>query len=181
MSRSFKLEGVVIKRKNFSEADKLVTIFSKNKGKISIKAVGVRKIASRRSPHIELFNQCVFTLHQGENMAILTEIDALENFKDLKKDLKKVGVAYHFSELIDGLCAENQDNPGVYTLLIDTFKRLSKEEDLEKLSYDFEIELLTLLGFHKPQTTLEKINTQALIEEILERRLKTKQILPRLS
>ena len=64
--RSFKAEGIVIKRSNYSEADRIVTIFTKKNGKIKVKANGVRKIASRRSPHIELFNYCVFGLYQGK-------------------------------------------------------------------------------------------------------------------
>lgn len=180
MTRSFKVEGIVIKRRNFLEADKIVTVFSKNKGKINIKASGVRKITSRRSGHIELFNNCIFNLHQGKNMPILTEIETIENFKHIKKDLKKVGIAYHLCELIDGLCPENQEHEDVYALLTDTLKKLSTESDLEALSYNFEIELLKSLGYYKSQG-IEKVNTQALIEEILEKRLKTKQILPLLS
>jgi DNA repair protein RecO (recombination protein O) len=179
--RTFKIEGIVIKRKNFQESDKIVTVFSKEKGVIRLKAPGVRKITSRRSPHIELFNHCKFTLYQGKSIAILTEIEPIENFKNFKKDLKRVGIAYHLSELIEGLCPENQQNLAIFDLLLSTFNKLSNEENLDKLIYDFEIKLLTLLGYHKKSMSLEKIDTIGKIEEILERRLKTKQILPQLS
>lgn len=179
--RSFRTEGIVIKRNNYSEADRIVTIFSKRNGKIKIKATGVRKITSRRSPHIELLNYSIFNLYQGRSLATLTEVQSLENFSNLKKDLKKIGLAYHICELIDGLCAENQENIEIFYLLEKTLKRLSKEDDSDTLIYEFELELLRLLGFYKHSESLLKINTQGLIEQILERRLKAKQILPQLS
>lgn len=179
--RSFKTEGIVIRRSNYSEADRIVTIFSKRQGKIKIKASGVRRITSRRSPHIELLNYANFNLYQGRNMATLTEVESIETFSNLKKDLKKIGLAYHICELIDSLCAENQENLEIFILLETSLKRLSKEKDSDLVIYEFELELLKLLGFYKHSESLLKINTQDLIEQILERRLKTKQILPQLS
>jgi DNA repair protein RecO (recombination protein O) len=179
--RSFKTEGIVIKRSNYSEADRIVTIFTKQNGKIKVKATGVRKIASRRSPHIELLNYCIFSLYQGKGMPVLTEVESRESFPLLKKELKRIGLAYHVCELIDGLCAENQENPDVFMLLGRTLRKLSKEENLKEVIYEFELELLSLLGFHKTSTSTAKIDTQELIENLLERRLKTMQILPQLS
>ena len=179
--RSFRTEGIVIKRSNYSEADRIVTIFTKQNGKIKVKASGVRRIASRRSPHIELLNYCVFSLYQGKSMATLTEVESKESFPLLKKDLKRIGLAYHVCELIDGLCAENQENQEVFMLLGRTLRKLSKEENLSQIIYEFELELLRLLGFHKTSTSSVRVDTQELIENLLERRLKTIQILPQLS
>jgi DNA repair protein RecO (recombination protein O) len=179
--RSFKAEGIVIKRSNYSEADRIVTIFTKQNGKIKVKANGVRRIASKRSPHIEPLNYCIFGLYQGKGMPVLTEVESKECFPLLKKDLKRIGFAYHVCELIDGLCAENQENYDVFMLLGRTLRRLSKEENLKEIIYEFELELLRLLGFHTPAISTVKIDTQTLIESILERSLKTKQILPQLS
>jgi len=179
--RSFRAEGIVIKRSNYSEADRIVTIFTKKNGKIKVKATGVRKIASRRSPHIEPLNYCIFGLYQGNGMPVLTEVESKECFPLLKKDLKRIGFAYHVCELIDGLCAENQENPEVFMLLGRTLRKLSKEENLSEIIYEFELELLRLLGFHKASNSTAKINTQELIENILERSLKTKSMLHQLS
>lgn len=179
--RSFKTEGIVIKRKNFREADRIVTIFTKKRGKIKVKAQGVRKITSRRSPHIELLNYSIFNLHQGQNLPVLTEVESLENFSALKKDLKKIGVAFHFCELIDGLCAENQENEEIFNLLYQALITISKNDNLDLVSYRFELKLLKLLGFFHENQILEKEDTQNYIESILERKLKTKQIQPLLS
>ena len=178
--RSFKTEGIVIKRRNFQEADRIITVFSKRNGKISIKAAGVRKITSRRSPHIELLNHSIFNLHQGKSLATLTEVESINNFSNLKNSLEKIGVAYYVCELVDGLCAENQENTQIFELLENILKRISIEENYEDLIYEFELELLRLLGFYK-HTGVVKLDTVKFIEQILERKLKTKQIMPLLS
>ena len=177
--RSYKTEGIVIKRRNFGESDRIITVFSKQYGKIQVKAVGVRKINSRRSPHIELLNQSLFTLYKGRNISLLTEVSSLENFAEIKENLTKVGFAYHICELIDGLCAENQEHPDIFDLLQTTLQRMTTSEDLTFVIHEFEIELLTKLGFYKTTDFPRDFNTSEFIEQILERKLKSKQILPR--
>jgi DNA repair protein RecO (recombination protein O) len=182
--RSFKTEGIVIKRKNFHEADRILTIFTKTRGKILVKAKGVRKITSRRAGHIELLNCAIFNLYQGnglKGMPILTEVESLNNYSVLKKDLRKIGIAYHICELADALCAENQENEEIFTLLTQALEMISKDDRLDLISHRFELKLLKLLGFSTDVHKLNKEETENFIESILERRLKTKQILPQLS
>ena len=58
--RNFKTEGIIIKRRDYGEADRILTVMTREYGKLKIKAKGVRKITSRRSAHIELLNHTVF-------------------------------------------------------------------------------------------------------------------------
>lgn len=172
--RSFKTEGIVIKRKNFGEADRILTVFTKNKGKISIIAKGVRKISSRRSSHIELLNLSLLTCHDSK-MPILTEAEALSYFSPLKCDLTKAGYAFYVCELIDGLLAEHQENRAVFNLLQQVFYDLEIEENPKKRIKRFEEELIILLGFWpKEQMFLE--DSESFIEGIMERKIKTRRI-----
>ncbi len=179
--RAYKTEGIVIRRKNYLEADRILTIFTRRKGKIRVKAKGVRKITSRRSGHIELLNHSVFSLYQGQAMPVLTEAETLKNYSMLKKDLKRIGIAYHFCELVDGLCPENQENEEIFILLQQALDTISSDERLDLITHRFELKLLTLLGFSSPGQKMDKEEAENFIESILERKLKTKQLLPRLS
>lgn len=173
--RNFKTEGIVIRRRNVGEADRLLTVFTKHHGKITVKAKGVRKITSRRSSHIELLNLVSLSLYKGRANPVLTEVETIEDYSEAKDNLRSVGFAYHICELVDSLCAENQENPKVYTLLCEVLADLSDQENLKIIISRFEKELLDALGFtHQAHL----VNTQGLIEEILERRLKTKRMLP---
>lgn len=178
--RSYRTEGVVIKRRNFGEADRLLTLFTKKAGKIQIKAPGVRRITSRRSPHIELLNHSFITLYQGRNLPVLIEAQTIEDFSGIKEDLIRVGFSYHICELVDGLCPDNQENKTIYFFLIDVLSRLSTEEDIVPIIHDFEINLLIKLGFYPPGRLSQNFNTHSFIENILEKKLRSKQVLSRL-
>lgn len=115
--KTFKVEGIVIKRRNFGEADKILTVLTKQNGKIHVKASGIRRIPSRRSAHVELLNLSVLYLYRGRNYPILTEAQTINNFAPLKEDFETIGKAYHLCELVDSLCPENQENMNVYYLL----------------------------------------------------------------
>lgn len=173
--RSFKIEGIIIKRRNLGESDRMLTVLTKRHGKIQIKASGVRKIISRRSPHIELLNYSLLTLHKGKILSTLIEAQTVENHAGIKEDLTKIGFAYHLCELIDGLCAENQELDAVFDLFKKTLGQLSKEIEIAPIIHDFEIQLLTTLGFYPAHNA--NLDTTAYIEDILERRLKTRPLL----
>lgn len=177
--RSFKTEGIIIKRRNFGEADRILTVLTKRFGKIKVKAVGVRRITSRRSPHIELLNFSRLSLHKGHALPILTEAETIADFSSIKENLTKVGFAYHICELVDGLCPENQENRRAFFLLKDVLSQLAEEEDIASVVHEFEIELLTILGYYKPSWKVHSVNTTVFIESILERRLKSKRLLSR--
>lgn len=179
--RYIKLDGIILKRKSIGEADRILTIFSRQFGKMQIKAKGVRKISSKRASHIEPLNTTVMTIYKGQGVPVLLEVQAGEQFSSLKEDLKKLAFAYHICELIDGLCPENQENEKVFELLCETFNKLSIEKDAASLIHGFEIELLSLLGYWS-QGSIDLTGAKAsyFIESILERKLKTRQLLPRL-
>ncbi|MDO8658581.1 MAG: DNA repair protein RecO [Candidatus Levybacteria bacterium] len=179
--RSYKTEGIIIKRRNFGEADRIITVLTKHKGKIQAKATGVRRIQSRRSSHIELLNHSVIFLYKGRGtLPVLTEAETLEEFSIIKNDLTKIGFAYHLCELVNGLCAENEENFDVFRLFLNTLKRLSIEKDIASAIHEFEIELLTVLGFWPRYRSSQNLNTHYIIENILERPLKSKNIFSKL-
>lgn len=202
MIRSFKTEGIVIKRRNFGELDRILSVFTKTNGKIQVRAPGVRRITSRRSSHIELLNFSILTLYKSPRslLPILTEAQTLEEFLPIKNNLPKVGFSYYICELINRLCPENQENRRIFFLVRDTMFKLcnysssdqAKPESrevwslnssrqartisLDSIIENFEDEFLVMLGFlpkfHKVR------DRQAFIEEILESKLTTKRLLP---
>lgn len=197
--RTFKATGIVIKRKNIGEADRILTIFTKDQGKLQIKAKGVRRITSKRSSHVEPLNYCSFGLYKGQGMSVLTEIETVASFQPIKADLQKTGFAYHICELIDGLCPEEQENQQVFFLLLETLKKLSSVSDsavipgamilhdensssdnIVTIIHEFEVELLSLLGYWSSDEIFSSQQFERIVEGILERKLKALQIIPQL-
>jgi len=176
--RSFKTEGVIIKRRNFGELDRILTVLTKTNGKIQVRAPGVRKITSRRSPHVELLNLSILTLYRSSRslLPIVTEAESLEEFLPIKNNLPKVGFAYYTCELVDRFCPDNQENKKVFYLLKDTFYRLVGDYNSHSIIENFEEEFLVILGFLPKLHKLK--DREAFIENILERKLTTRRLLP---
>ena len=180
--RTFKTEGIVIKRRNNGEADKFLTIFTKDFGKMQLKATGVRRIASRRSPHVELLNLVEISFYKGKGMPVLIEAQARKTYEHLKSELTTIGLAYHLCELIDGLCPEDEIHQDIYHLLEQTLEDLV-EENLAEVIHEFEVKLLTILGFWNDSENFfvrKDMDMENYIETILERRLKSRRIFAKL-
>ena len=175
--RNFKTEGIIIRRRNFGEADRILTVFTTQSGKIQVKAAGVRRVNSRRSPHIELLNYTMIAVYKGKSMPILIEAETIKDYAVLKENLMMVGIAYHLCELVDSLCAENQENANAFSLLLQTLDDLSCGRDAKQTVHFFEKNLLAHLGFFSHQPLIKTIDTHAAIEEILERKLKTTKLM----
>lgn len=142
----FKDEGVVLKRRDFGEADRLLTLLTRSHGKLSVLAKGVRRITSRRSGNVELLNRVIVYLHPGKNFYLLTEAESLDTFQKIKEDLTLSTVAFHILEITDKLAAEGQENRNLYQLLVGVLKILSVNPR-QIFIRAFEVKILSILGF----------------------------------
>src|ERR1044071_7589770 len=144
--RAFKTEGIILKRRDFGEADRILTAFTFHRGKITIMAKGVRRITSRRAGNVELLNRVTMFLYPGKQFLVLTEAISLDTFQKIKEDLTLSTYAYHIIELVDKLTAEGQENPILYTHLVEVLKRL-EVNPRQILIRAFEVKILSLMGF----------------------------------
>lgn len=163
----FKTEGVILKRKDFGEADRLLTVFSLSRGKISVLAKGVRRITSRRGGNVELLNRVQIFLYPGKNLLILTEASALNTFEKLKMDLTLSTYAFHIIELVDKLTAENQENRFLYESLVSVLNKI-ESNPRQIFIRAFEVKLLSNLGFWSTDQIQEISPATADLLKILE-------------
>lgn len=140
-------EGVILKRKNFGEADRILTIFTRDFGKVSCLAKGVRRPRSKKAGHLELGNWCKVFLAKGKNLDLLTEVELKRAFGISHFTEQKANRIYHILELVNSLTPEHQKNRKVFVLLVQFLKKAEKEEDFNLVSSVFKIKLLSELGF----------------------------------
>lgn len=143
----FRTEGVILARKNFGEADRLLTICTRDFGKITCIAKGVRRPRSRKAGHVELGNWCKIFVAKGKNLDLLTEVELKKAFGVENFSQEKANKIYHLLELVNQLTAEKQKNPSVFILLVNFLKKISKDEDFNLISLTFKVKLLSILGF----------------------------------
>lgn len=168
---NYKTDGIIIKRINSGEADRVLTILTPFYGKLRVVAKGARKITSQRGPNLELFNQTAFVIHKGNRYEYVSEAKALNSFEYVRKDLGRIAQAYQLCELIHLLTRENQELEEIYEHLLVSFHRLNKRMSFNM--NDFKHKLLFILGFASEKAPYE---LDEFIEEITQRRLLTKRI-----
>lgn len=175
---TYRTEGIILKRTNFSEGDKILTVLTRPHGKIKVLAKGVRKITSRRAGSVELFNRSLLFLATGKTFDLLTEARPLATFPRLRKNLNKVAVAFYLVELTDKLLPERQENRLAFSLLLGTLERLEKEKVKKwgKFLEDFENSLLQLTGFRGREGSGAS-PAYLFIESLLGRKLRGRKFL----
>lgn len=176
--RNYKTEGIILKRTNFGEADKILTVYSAHFGKIKLLAKGIRKPTSRKGGNLELFNWVRLLVAKGKNLDLVTEVETVKSFRNWRKDLKKVGLAYHFCELVERLTAENVKSQEIFNLLAGSLLGLGRARsgDLDKASQNFAQKLLEETGFWPRGKEVDNINLEEYIESLIEKKLASKKI-----
>jgi DNA repair protein RecO (recombination protein O) len=151
--RNYRTHAIVLRRRDFSDADRILTIFTPNYGKLEVIAKGVRKTTSRKAGHLELFSHSSLLIAQARTWDIVSEAVNVESFPGIRMDLDKISHASYISELIDCFSETDDENQPMWDLLVYTFHQLSElapENDGHVLQHWFELSLLSLAGF-EPQ------------------------------
>lgn len=168
--------GFVIKRINFGEADRFITLFTKDNGKMEVVARGVRKISSKRASYTELLTLINFQAIKTSKNYILTEVQQVRNFEATKSSLEKIGVLFFICELVDRLCPDGQKHADIYNLIFQTLLNIEKQENAQHIS-DFQLEMLSLLGFWDRKRKFEdEDDLKNFIEGIIEKKLKARNM-----
>lgn len=183
MLHTYKTEGVVLGRFNIGEADRIVRLFTKQYGKISCIAKGIRRIPSRRAPHLEVFNQIMITAASGRTLDSIVEVSSIETFPALHAELERVAHAYKVVEQLDRLCPERQEYRHLYMFLINTLQVLDSAPipEIEALMERFTLELLWETGYLEKKTVLTGRALSQFFMEISERSLRSDVLLTRVT
>lgn len=148
--RVYRTDAIVLRRIDFGEADRLLTVFTPERGKLRWVAKGARKPSSRKSGHVELFTRGQFMVAVGRELDILTQAETLEPFLALREDLLRTTYAYYVADLADAFTADRDENRLLFDLLNDAFGWLCVADDLPLLARYYELHLLGLAGY-QPQ------------------------------
>ncbi len=157
-------EGFILKRSNFAEADRLLTVLTPYKGKVKMVAKGVRRITSRRSGNLEILNRVKIHVFMGKGMPLISEAESLQTFAPLKEDLTLSTYASHISEITDRFLAEDQPNPEVYRLFHEILNLLS-HNPRQIFIRAYEIKLMSRLGFW----SYDQVDVSKNMEELLQK------------
>ena len=145
--REIKTEAVVIRRARLREADRVITLFTRELGKVSAVAKGVRKARARLAGHLELLTHTDVTLACGKNLDTVIGSQTLSPYLAVRNSLERTAYALYFTELVYHFAPEGQANAPLFSLLVETLDILGDTASLDLLARYFELNLLKNLGY----------------------------------
>jgi len=149
-SRSYRAQGVVIRHVEYGEADRILTFYTLEYGKVQAIAKGIRKLRSRKAGHLEPFTRVELMLAKGRNLDVISQAEAQSTYENLRSDLKLIAYGAYIVELLDRFTYEEGENRLLYQLLVDALTRLDEGIPAQTVVHYYEVHLMDLLGF-KPQ------------------------------
>lgn len=157
MAIHYRTQGFILKKTDSGEADRVFTVFTKKFGKLEILARAIRKIGSKLRGGMELFYLSDIEFIQGKTYKTLTDAILVNNFQNLRKDLKTLKIAQDISEMIDSLIKGEERDEEVWNLLDATFQELNRVslsiKECWLTYYYFLWNFLSVLGY-KPQLNI---------------------------
>jgi len=166
--------AIILRKRDYSEADKIIVAFSRKQGKVSFIAKGIKKINSKKRGSIETGNIVLISATRSEGLGILTEAKLLRSFHKVRTSLNKISLLHYFCEVVDKLTQPEEPDPALFNLLAKYIGMLEETSKLKRLREHFILNTLTLLGFWPKGKKM--IDPDAALEEVLERRINSARV-----
>ena len=144
--RTYRCEGLTLRKASIGEADLVVTVFTAEYGKVRAVAKGARRSTSKLVGHVEPLTLSRMSIARGRELDIISQAEVTDGFGRLKDDLTSVARGLYVAELLDGFGPEGSPSLGLFRLAINVLRALPDASDPEAALRYFEFHLLRLTG-----------------------------------
>ncbi|MGC4375995.1 DNA repair protein RecO [Fictibacillus sp. Mic-4] len=141
-----KVEGIVMKTIDYGESNLIVTMFTRENGKIGVMARGAKKPKSRLSSVVQLFTYGQYVYQKGSGLGSLSQGEILSTFRHVKEDLFKTAYCAYMLEFLDKVTEEKKRNPYLFELLLQSLQLVDEGVDPEVIAFIFEMKMLRVAG-----------------------------------
>lgn len=144
-----KCEGIVIRTTDYGETNKVVTLYTREWGKIGVMARGAKKPNSRLSAITQLFTYGYFLIQKGSGLGSLQQGEIISSLRSIREDIFITAYASYVVELTDKATVdEKTPNPFLFELLYQTLNLMNEGYDLDIMANIYEMKMLDLFGLH---------------------------------
>lgn len=164
----------MLARRNYSEADRILMVYSQHYGKVGLMAKGVRRPKSRKRGSLEVFSHIRFSAARGKNLDVLTEVEMIDSYEPIRNNLKRSVLAYYFIEVVGKTMREDEKNSEVYGILLHYLKQLEQSRNLRDLKNKFISKILVSLGFWPKGKKM--VDHDRILTNIIERQLTSSRV-----
>ena len=128
----FKINGIILKKKEYGENNLLVTIFSKDIGKILAMSFGVTKSKKRSLAAYNPMNIVEFTISKRNNFYSIKEANITKVFKNILSDIEKLEISLYILDCIDKIYDESVENERFFLKLTDILSYINETDELKQ-------------------------------------------------
>lgn len=146
----YSAESIVLRTRNFEEADRVVSLYTKEYGKVEAVARGARRPRNRLVGAMQPFTHARVFLFHGRGLDSISQCEIREPFAVIREDLVLVAYGSYIAELVDRVVEEREQNEELFTLLLDTLGVLASGCSPELCTRFFELRLMSVAGY-RPQ------------------------------
>lgn len=151
--RAYKATAVILRGRTYGEADRILTLYTKERGKIDAIAKGARRTKSHLAGRLEFGNVVLLGMHRGRNLDVVVSADIEQpNWQRLVQP-ERFAAANLIIEMIDAFCEPDLAQPDVYALLTAVLGAIGHSDDPLALLPRFSMRLLDALGLAPPVDT----------------------------
>lgn len=139
-------EGVVLRTIKLGEADKIITLMTRGRGKVRAVAKGVRKTSSRFGGRLEPTTHVQLQLYEGRELDTITQAETLRAHRAIRGDLERLGAALTVLEAVDQISQQGRPDPELFRMLLGALESLESRPSA-MLVPAFLLKLLVHEGF----------------------------------
>lgn len=154
MTVYYRTQGLVFKKQDRAEADKVFSVFTSDYGRLEVFGKAIRKIASKLRGGIEIFSFSEIEFIQGKNHKTLTDTIIKEKFVNLIKEPYRLKISHRIGDILDNFLKGQEKDSAIFILLNETFLRLNNPElsvlNIQLSYYYFFWNFVSVLGY-KPE------------------------------
>ncbi|MBB3906896.1 DNA repair protein RecO [Anoxybacillus rupiensis] len=141
-----KCEAIVLRTIDYGETHKIVTLLTREWGKVAVMARGAKKPNSRLSSVTHLFTYGHYLIQKSRGVGSLHQGEIIDALRGIREDIFATAYASYVVELTDKIMEERRPNPYLFELLLQTLKYMNDGLDLEILTYIYEMKMLRVIG-----------------------------------
>lgn len=145
-----KSEGIVLRTTDYGETNKIVTLLTREHGKIGVMARGAKKSNSRLSAISQPFLYGTFLIQSSTGLGTLQQGEMMESMRTIREDLFLTAYAAYMTELLDKGTEEKKPNPYLFELLLQSLRHLNEGTDADIILFIVEVKMLSVMGL-KPE------------------------------
>jgi len=165
-------EGIILANDYYKDRDRILTVYTRDMGKIRAISRGSRSITSKLAPHLKPLDYVNLMLFDGKALITVTRASEIKSFNNLKNNLGNSLIALYAAELISNSTLEKLADEKIFDLLLDLFEYLNSKRNDEKSSPSgeeivlaFKLKLLDILGLRPMEISEEYKDGVRIIEE----------------